>query len=89
MGDQAFSSFFAAAQGCQMVFFIQTKNPNLGKFCKVLQWNTLVIFVTVLSILRPNGPFWVHLVHFVVIWYIFPRFGISNKEKSGNPAAYS
>jgi hypothetical protein len=25
------------------------------------------------------------LVYFVVIWYIFPRFGIFYQEKSGNP----
>jgi hypothetical protein len=25
-----------------------------------------------------------HLVYFVVIWYIFPRFGILDQEKSGN-----
>jgi hypothetical protein len=24
------------------------------------------------------------LVYFVVIWYIFPRFGILDQEKSGN-----
>jgi hypothetical protein len=29
------------------------------------------------------------LVYFVVIWYIFPRFGILYKEKSGNPAPHS
>jgi hypothetical protein len=26
------------------------------------------------------------LAYFVVIWYIFPRFGILYQEKSGNPA---
>jgi hypothetical protein len=31
------------------------------------------------------GIFYDHLVHFVVIWYNFPRFGILDKEKSGNP----
>jgi hypothetical protein len=31
------------------------------------------------------GLFYGHLVYFVVIWYIFPRFGISYQEKSGNP----
>jgi hypothetical protein len=24
-------------------------------------------------------------LYFVVIWYIFPRFGILDQEKSGNP----
>jgi hypothetical protein len=28
-------------QGCQMVCF-QTKNPNLGKFWRVLQWKMFV-----------------------------------------------
>jgi hypothetical protein len=27
-----------------------------------------------------------HLVYFVKIWYIFPRFALLYKEKSGNPA---
>jgi hypothetical protein len=50
----------------------QTKNSNLGKFWKVLQWKMLVFFVAILSISRPNGVFNGHLVHFVVIWNIFP-----------------
>jgi type IV secretory pathway VirB3-like protein len=29
------------------------------------------IFMASLAILRANGIFYVHLVHFVVIWYIF------------------
>jgi hypothetical protein len=33
--------------------------------------------------------FYDHLVYFTIIWYIFPRFGISYQEKSGNPASYS
>jgi hypothetical protein len=68
-----------------MVYF-QTKNPILGKFWKVLQWKMLVFLGPFLSLLWPNGLFYGHLVHFVVIWYIFPRFGISYREKSGNPA---
>jgi hypothetical protein len=65
-----------------MVCF-QTKNPNLGKFCRVLQWKILVYFMTIWSILRPLEIFYGHLVYFVVIWYIFPRFGILDQEKSG------
>jgi hypothetical protein len=30
---------------------------------------------------------WNILWHLVADWYISPRFGILNKEKSGNPAA--
>jgi hypothetical protein len=29
--------------------------------------------------------FYWHLVQFVVIWYIFSRFGVLYQEKSGNP----
>jgi hypothetical protein len=43
--------------------------------------------MTIWSILRPLEIFYGHLVYFVVIWYIFPRFGILDQEKSGNPAA--
>jgi hypothetical protein len=28
-----------------------------------------------------------HFLHFMVIWYIFPRFGKLHQEKSGNPGA--
>jgi hypothetical protein len=41
--------------------------------------------MTIWSILRPLETFYGHLVYFVVIWYIFPRFGILDQEKSGNP----
>jgi hypothetical protein len=34
---------------------------------------------------QPNGKFYGHLVHFVVIWYIFPRFGMLYRDKPGNP----
>jgi hypothetical protein len=29
--------------------------------------------------------FYGHSVYFVVIWYLFPRFGMLYPEKSGNP----
>jgi hypothetical protein len=37
----------------------------------------VVILMTILSILRPNGVFYgvLYLVHFVVIWYILWSFG--------------
>jgi hypothetical protein len=53
-------------------FCFQTKNTNLGKFWRVLQWKLLVYFVAIWK-------------HFMVIWYIFPRFGMLHQEKSGNP----
>jgi hypothetical protein len=31
------------------------------------------------------GIFYDHLVHLVLIWYIFSGFGIMHQEKSGNP----
>jgi hypothetical protein len=62
----------------------QTKNPNLGKFWRVLQWKILVYFMTIWYILRPLEIFYGHLEYFVVIWYISPRFGILYQEKSGN-----
>jgi hypothetical protein len=43
--------------------------------------------MTIWSILRPLEIFYGHLVYYVVTWYIFPRFGILDQEKSGNPAA--
>jgi hypothetical protein len=42
-------------------------------------------FKTIWSILWPLEIFFGHLVYFVVIWYIFPHFGILYQEKSGNP----
>jgi hypothetical protein len=62
-------------QSCLMVC-LQTKNPNLGKFWRALQWKILAYFVTIWSILRPLQIFYGHMVYFVVIWYISPRFGI-------------
>jgi hypothetical protein len=76
----------AATQGCQMVCF-QTKNPNFGKFWRVLEWKMMVYFIDSWSILRSFVLVYGHWVQFVVIWYIFSRFGILCQEKSGNPAA--
>jgi hypothetical protein len=70
--------------GCQMVCF-QTKNANLGKFWRVLQWKILVSFMTIWSVLWPLEIFHGHLVYFVVIGFIFTRFGILYQEKSCNP----
>jgi hypothetical protein len=71
-----------------MVYF-QTKIPNWDKFWKVLQWKILVFLEPFcLHILRTNVMYNVnygHLVHFVVIWYIFSRFGMLYRVKSGNP----
>jgi hypothetical protein len=66
----------------------QTKNPNLGKFWRVLRWKMMVYFMDTRSILRSFVIFYGHLVKFVVIRYISPRFGILYQEKSGNPDMY-
>jgi hypothetical protein len=50
-----------AVQGCQMVFF-KTKNPNLGKFWRALEWKKLVNYMAIWNILRPFGIFDGHLV---------------------------
>jgi hypothetical protein len=61
-------SHFPPGQGCQMAYF-QTKNPNLGKFWRLLQWKMGVIW----SILWPFGLFYGRLVYFMDIWYIFVK----------------
>jgi hypothetical protein len=43
--------------------------------------------MTIWSILWPLEILNGHLVYFVVIWYISPRFGILYQEKSGNPVS--
>jgi hypothetical protein len=45
----------------------------------------VVFCIAILSILRQNGIFYGYLVHLVVIWYTFSRFGMLYREKSGNP----
>jgi hypothetical protein len=40
------------------------------------------ILKTIWSILRPLEIFYGHLVYFVVLWYIFPRFVILDQEKN-------
>jgi hypothetical protein len=54
-----FETFFSGRlnQGCQMVCF-QTKNPNLGKFRRALDWK---IFICIFDC---------HLEYFMDIWGI-------------------
>jgi hypothetical protein len=61
-----------------MVYF-QTKNPDLCKFSRVLQWKILAYFMAVKSTLRPFGIFvavcyilWSFGIFFL-FWYIAPR----------------
>jgi hypothetical protein len=62
-----FTYTLTSNQGCQMVNF-QTKNPNLGKFSRVLQCKMLVYFMSIWYLLQPFGVFYGHLFHFRVIW---------------------
>jgi hypothetical protein len=74
-------------QGCQMVYF-QTKNHNLGKnFEGFRMENVLYIFFVHLEYITAIWYSLRWLGSFVVIWYIFPRFGILRHEKSGNPSS--
>jgi hypothetical protein len=67
------------------VVYFQTKNPNLGKFGRVLQWKMLVYFIAVWSNLRPFGIIYGHLVYFMVM---FSCFGMLYQEESGNPGHF-
>jgi hypothetical protein len=67
-----------------MVHF-QTKNPNLGKFWRALDWKVLKYFMDIGDIIRTFEIFYDNLVHFVFIWYIFSGFGIMYQGKSGIP----
>jgi hypothetical protein len=63
----------------------ETKNPNLGKFWRVLQWKMLVYFMDTWSILR---SFVIFLWTFCIVrgnLVYFSHFGILYQEKSGNP----
>jgi hypothetical protein len=39
------------------------------------------LFMEIWSILQPFGILYGHLLYFVVIWYIFPRFSMLRQEK--------
>jgi hypothetical protein len=54
-------------QGCQMVCF-QTKNTNLGKFSRALDWKKLIYFIAICNFL------WRFEI-FLTIWYILYSFG--------------
>jgi hypothetical protein len=45
------------------------------------KWRMLVHFLVISNILQSFDILYGH----VVIWYIFPRFGILCQEKSGSP----
>jgi hypothetical protein len=47
---------------------LQTKNPNLGKFWKALDWKMLKYFMAIWNILRTFPIFYDHLAHFELIF---------------------
>jgi hypothetical protein len=51
-------------QGCQMVYF-KTKNYNLGKFWRTLEWKMLKYVMAIWNILLTLGICYDHLVQFV------------------------
>jgi hypothetical protein len=57
--------------GLPEVFF-QTKNPNLGKFWRALEWKMLVYFMAIWYILWPFGNV-VLMWHFPPFWYFVSR----------------
>jgi hypothetical protein len=57
--------------------FYQTKNPDLAKFWRVLQWKMLAYFTAIWSVFRPFwsilwlfGIFYGSLVYFSPVWYV-------------------
>jgi hypothetical protein len=54
-----------------MVCFL-TKNPNLGKFWRVLEWKMLEHFMAIWSVLRPWVSFWAFGKIYGNLVYIFP-----------------
>jgi hypothetical protein len=53
-------------------FVFKTKNPNLGKFWRALDWKKWIYFMAISNMLWTFGIFYAHLVHLVLIWDIFP-----------------
>jgi hypothetical protein len=67
-----------------MVCF-QTKNLNLGKFWRTLEWKMLKYFMAIWNILWTLGIFYDHLVHFMLNCYIFSRFWYHVPRKIWQP----
>jgi hypothetical protein len=56
----------ASEQGCQIAYF-QTKDPNLGKFWRDLQWKILAYVVYI----WPFGLFYGHMIYFMVTYLVY------------------
>jgi hypothetical protein len=64
-----------------MVYF-QTKNSNLGKFWRVLQWKMLPYFMDIWSILRPFDTFLMAFCVFGGNLVYFPPILVNCTEKN-------
>jgi hypothetical protein len=61
-GGPGFGQTSGKHQGCQMEYF-KTKNPNLGKFWRALEWKMFVYVRVIWNV------YYGHLVYFIVsIW---------------------
>jgi hypothetical protein len=52
-------------------YIFKPKNPNLGKFGRVLRWKMLIYFMSIWSILRPFG-----IGYGILVCTYVPRFGM-------------
>jgi hypothetical protein len=60
--------------------YFQTKNSYLGTYLQGLATKDVGILYGHMVHLRPIGIFYAYLVYYVVIWYIFPHFGVCTKK---------
>jgi hypothetical protein len=68
-----------------MVYF-QTKNPNLGKFWRGLEWKMLAYTISILNIcIRAIWYILWPLGNLVAIWYISPPFWYIVSRKIWQP----
>jgi hypothetical protein len=66
-------------------YIFKPKIPIWVNFLRVLQWEMLISFMAIWYIVLPIHIFYDHLVYFLLIWNIFPHFGMLKQDKSGNP----
>jgi predicted membrane channel-forming protein YqfA (hemolysin III family) len=64
-----------------MVYF-QTKNINLGKFWRALDWKMSIYFMAIRNVLRTIVKFYDHFVHFVLIFGTFFPVLVSRSNKN-------
>jgi hypothetical protein len=56
------------------------QNSQFGQMFEGSRLENVDIFLSHLEYLEAFGIFYDHLVHFVLIWYIFPVMGIMHKK---------